>query len=76
MGTDVEGAHADAFGAGPGILLVVGTGSVVRAVGPGGEEGVLGEAVREIAADLGCDVHAGPVVPERGALRNALGLSH
>ena len=36
VGTDVEAAHADAFGDGAGILLVVGTGSVVRAVGPGG----------------------------------------
>ena len=48
VGTDVEAAHADAFGAGPGssgrgsvsapgILCVVGTGSSVRAVGPRGE---------------------------------------
>ncbi len=36
VGTDVEAAHADAFGDGAGILLVVGTGSVARAVGPGG----------------------------------------
>ncbi len=37
VGADVEAAHADAFGDGPGILCVVGTGSSVRAVGPGGE---------------------------------------
>lgn len=43
VGTDVEAAHADAFGAGegsapvPGILCVVGTGSSVRAVGGRGE---------------------------------------
>ena len=37
VGTDVEAAHADAFGDGPGMLCVVGTGSMVRAVGPGGE---------------------------------------
>ena len=53
VGTDVEAAHADAFGAahsspsgaaggpepagGPGILCVVGTGSSIRAVGPRGE---------------------------------------
>ncbi len=53
VGTDVEAAHADAFGtaqpspgprlggpgpaAAPGILCVVGTGSSVRAVGPRGE---------------------------------------
>ncbi|MDE2753832.1 MAG: hypothetical protein OXI83_14750 [Gemmatimonadota bacterium] len=53
VGTDVEAAHADAFGARlqspggvvagpgpaavPGILCVVGTGSSVRAVGPRGE---------------------------------------
>ncbi|MDE2652379.1 MAG: hypothetical protein OXI71_01065 [Gemmatimonadota bacterium] len=36
VGTDVEAAHADAFGDGSGMLLVVGTGSVARAVGPGG----------------------------------------
>ena len=38
-----------------------------------GENGVLIEAVRGIALDLGCDVHPGPVVPERGALRSAIG---
>ncbi len=37
-----------------------------------GENGVLREAVRGIALDLGCDVHPEPVVPERGALRNAI----
>lgn len=37
VGSDVEAAHADAFGDGPGVLLVVGTGSVVRAVDPRGE---------------------------------------
>ena len=43
VGSDVEAAHADAFGIGPdsapapGILCVVGTGSSVRAVGPCGE---------------------------------------
>ena len=36
VGSDVEAAHADAFGPGPGILCVVGTGSSVRAVTPGG----------------------------------------
>ena len=36
VGSDVEAAHADAFGDGPGILCVVGTGSSVRAVTPGG----------------------------------------
>ena len=40
------------------------------------EQGVLREAVAGIAADLGCGVHTGPVVPERGALRNAVRLSH
>ena len=39
VGTDVEAAHADAFGDGAGIMLVVGTGSVVRVVGPGGGGG-------------------------------------
>lgn len=34
VGSDVEAAHADAFGDGPGVLLVVGTGSAVRAVDP------------------------------------------
>lgn len=37
VGTDVEAAHADAFGAGRGIVCVAGTGSSVRAVGPRGE---------------------------------------
>ena len=37
VGSDVEAAHADAFGDGPGILCVVGTGSSVRAVTPGGQ---------------------------------------
>lgn len=37
VGSDVEAAHADAFGDGPGILCVVGTGSSVRAVTPGAE---------------------------------------
>ena len=37
VGSDVEAAHADAFGDGPGVLLVVGTGSAVRAVDARGE---------------------------------------
>ncbi|MCY3548414.1 MAG: hypothetical protein OXH49_16185 [Gemmatimonadetes bacterium] len=37
VGSDMEVAHADAFGDGPGVLLVVGTGSAVRAVDPRGE---------------------------------------
>ncbi len=43
VGSDIEAAHADAFGAGtgratpPGILCIVGTGSSVRAVAPSGE---------------------------------------
>ncbi len=36
-----------------------------------GEEGVLMEAVKGIVLDLGCDVHPGAVVPERGALLRA-----
>lgn len=36
VGTDVEAARADAFGEGPGILLVAGTGSVAMAVDPRG----------------------------------------
>ena len=36
VGSDVEAAHAAAFGEGAGMLLVVGTGSVVRAVDPRG----------------------------------------
>ncbi|MDE2795242.1 MAG: hypothetical protein OXL34_10530 [Gemmatimonadota bacterium] len=42
VGTDVEAAHADAFGNGPGVLLVAGTGSVVRAVDPRGEVVTVG----------------------------------
>ncbi len=42
VGSDVEAAHADAFGDGPGVLLVAGTGSVVRAVDPRGEVVTVG----------------------------------
>ncbi len=42
VGTDVEAAHADAFGDGPGVLLVAGTGSVARAVDPRGEVVTVG----------------------------------
>ncbi|MDE2974603.1 MAG: hypothetical protein OXU64_07785 [Gemmatimonadota bacterium] len=42
VGSDVEAAHADAFGDGPGVLLVAGTGSVVRAVDPRGEVATAG----------------------------------
>ena len=42
VGSDVEAAHADAFGEGPGVLLVAGTGSIVRAVDPRGEVVTVG----------------------------------
>ena len=42
VGSDVEAAHADAFGEGPGVLMVAGTGSVVRAVDPRGEVVTVG----------------------------------
>ena len=42
VGSDVEAAHADAFGDGPGVLLVAGTGSAVRAVDPRGEVVTVG----------------------------------
>ena len=42
VGSDVEAAHADAFGDEPGVLLVAGTGSVVRAVDPRGEVVTVG----------------------------------
>lgn len=42
VGTDVEAARADAFGEGPGILLVAGTGSVALAVNPRGERVTVG----------------------------------
>lgn len=38
VGTDVEGAHRDAFGGGPGVLLVVGTGSMAWGRDPEGRE--------------------------------------
>jgi glucosamine kinase len=38
VGGDVEGAHRDAFGGGPGVLLVVGTGSVAWGRDPTGRE--------------------------------------
>jgi N-acetylglucosamine kinase-like BadF-type ATPase len=50
VGMDVEGAHYDAFGQGPGVLLAVGTGSMVWGRDPTGQEmrvggwgGFLGE---------------------------------
>ncbi|MDE2986046.1 MAG: hypothetical protein OXU69_15190 [Gemmatimonadota bacterium] len=42
VGSDLEAAHADAFGEGPGVLLVAGTGSAVRAVDPRGEVVTVG----------------------------------
>lgn len=42
VGSDVEAAHTDAFGDCPGVLLVAGTGSVVRAVDPRGEVVTVG----------------------------------
>jgi len=38
VGMDVEGAHRDAFGEGPGVLLVVGTGSMAWGQDPEGTE--------------------------------------
>jgi len=38
VGMDVEGAHRDAFGYGPGVLLVVGTGSMAWGQDPEGRE--------------------------------------
>jgi glucosamine kinase len=38
VGMDVEGAHRDAFGTGPGVLLVVGTGSMAWGRDPEGRE--------------------------------------
>jgi glucosamine kinase len=38
VGTDVEGAHRDAFRGGPGVLLVVGTGSIAWGRDPMGRE--------------------------------------
>jgi len=37
VGTDVEAAFHDAFGSGPGVLIIAGTGSVAWARGPSGE---------------------------------------
>ncbi len=42
VGMDVEGAHFDAFGDEAGVLLAVGTGSVVWARDPGGREMKVG----------------------------------
>lgn len=38
VGTDVDAAFQDAFGEGPGLLLLAGTGSVGRGRGPGGSK--------------------------------------
>ena len=40
-----------------------------------GEKGVLMEAVKGIVLDLGCDVYPQPVVPEYGALKNAIRMT-
>ena len=42
VGSDVVAAHVAAFGDEPGILLVMGTGSVIRAVDPRGEAVTVG----------------------------------
>ena len=42
VGTDVEAAHADAFRGDPGMLLVLGTGSVLYAVDPSGAAVTVG----------------------------------
>lgn len=42
VGTDVEAARADAFGDGPGVLLIAGTGSVALALDPRGERTTVG----------------------------------
>lgn len=42
VGTDVEAAHADAFGGAPGLLMVLGTGSVLYAVDPTGATVTVG----------------------------------
>ncbi len=39
------------------------------------EGSVLREAVTEMAAELGCGVHPGPVIPERGALKKAIRMT-
>ena len=42
VGTDVEAAHADAFGGAPGMLMVLGTGSVLHALDPTGAKVTVG----------------------------------
>jgi glucosamine kinase len=42
VGTDVEAAFEDAFGTGPGILLLSGTGSIAYARAPRGNQGRVG----------------------------------
>lgn len=49
--------------------------SVAMVGGLIGEKGVLMEAVRGIVLDLGCDVYPQPVVPEYGALKNAIRMT-
>ncbi len=42
VGPDVVAAHAAAFGRGPGILMIMGTGSVIRGVNPDGKVVTVG----------------------------------
>ncbi|NIT89184.1 MAG: ATPase [Gemmatimonadetes bacterium] len=89
VGTDVEAAYVDAFGAGPGILLVAGTGSVAlgrdasgRTARVGGWGAHLGDegsgywiGLRALGAVLRAEDGRGPGTVLREPLLRAMGVS-
>jgi N-acetylglucosamine kinase-like BadF-type ATPase len=86
--TDAEAARHDAFGTGPGVLVIAGTGSIVvgadadgRRVRVGGWGEVLGDpgsahdlALRAVRAVAAADDGLGPSTRLTGELLGALGL--
>ncbi|MDE0475302.1 MAG: N-acetylglucosamine kinase [Gammaproteobacteria bacterium] len=88
VGTDVEAAFHDAFGAGPGIVVVAGTGSVVlgaaedgRRLQVGGWGGVMGDegsgyhiGVSALRAVAAATDRRGPPTALTAAMLDSLGL--
>ena len=88
VGTDVEAAFHDAFGAGPGIVVVAGTGSVVLGAGEdgrrlqvGGWGGVMGDegsgyhiGVSALRAVAAATDRRGPPTALTAAVLGSLGL--
>lgn len=88
VGTDVEAAYRDAFGAGVGVLLIGGTGSIALGRTPGGEwirvggwGALLGDegsgywiGLRGLRAVLAAHDGRGPATDLRGSIMEALGV--